>query len=114
MNGITYPTNDNVSPHPRETVTGIETGTETGKGIGTEIAIGETPLADDMGLRHHGSGIENVREMLRRGDHTRKKKKRKNHQSHYLPLSPGSWARCPSRQSLMVGVSLRPLFTRQR
>ena len=106
MNEITHHINVNASPRPHETVKGIVTGIETGKGIGTGIVIGETPLVDDMDLRRHGSGIENERETPPRGDHTRKKKRRRSHQSHFLPLSLGLSARCLNRQSLMVGLNL--------
>lgn len=99
---ITHRTNVNESPHPHETVTGIESGIGTGKGIGKEIVIGETATVDGMELRRRGSEIENERGMVLQGGHTKGKKKRKNHQSHSLPLSPGLSARCLTRQSLMV------------
>ena len=105
MNGITHPTNVSASPRPHETVTGIETGIETGKGIGTEIVIGGIPPVDDMDLHHRGSGTENVREMAPRSGYTRKKKKRRSHQSHCLPSSLGLSAHCLNRQGLMVGVN---------
>jgi len=101
-NEITHPTNVSASPRLHETVRGIETGTETGKGIGTEIVIGGRPPVDDMDLRRRGSGTENVRERAPQGGHTRKKKKRTSHQSHCLPSSLGLSARCPNRQGLMV------------
>jgi len=106
MNEITHPTNVSASPRLHETVRGIETGIETGKGIGTEIVIGGMRPVDDMDLRRRGSGIENVREMVPRGGHTRKKKKRRSHQSHCPPSSLGLSARCLNRQGLMVGVNL--------
>ena len=101
-------TNANVFHRLHEIVTETEIG--SGKGIGIEIAIGEMPHADGMELRHRGSGIENVREMSLRGDRTRRKKKKRNHQSRSLPLSLGLSARCLSRQSLMVGVNFHLLF----
>lgn len=102
MNVTIHPINVSVFRRPRGTVTGIEIGIETGRGTGTEIAIGERCRVDGMALRHRGSGTENVREMGPRGDYTRKIKTRRNHQSRSPPLSPGLSARCPSRQSLMV------------
>jgi len=105
MNEITHHINANASPRPHETARGIETGIETGKGIGTETVIGGTPLADGMDLHRRGSGIENEREMPPQGGHTRKKKKRRSHQSHSPPLSLGLSARCLNRQSLMVGLN---------
>ena len=105
MSEITHLINVNASPRPHETVRGIVSGIETGKGIETETAIGGTLLVDDTDLRLHGSGIENEREMPQDG-HTKKKKKRRNHQSHFLPLFLGLSARCLNRQSLMVGLML--------
>jgi len=101
---ITHPTNVSASPRLHETVTGIVTGIVTGKGIGKEIVIGGTPPVDDTDPRHSGSGKESETEMAPQGGHTRKKKRRRSHQSHCLPLSPGLLARCQNRQSLMVGV----------
>ena len=101
-NEITHPTNVSASPRLHETVTGIG----TGKGIGRETVIGGRAPVDDMDPRRRGSETENVREMAPRGGHTRKKKKRRSHQSHCLPSSLGLLARCLNRPSLMVGVNL--------
>jgi len=95
MSEITHPTNVSAFP-PQETVTGIVTGTETGKGTGIETEIGGNPPADATDLPRHGSGTENGRETLR-GGHTRKTKKRRSHQSRCLPLYLGLLARCLSR-----------------
>lgn len=64
MSETTHPINASASPQPHETVTGIVTGTVTGKGIEKETAIGGTPLVDGMDLRRHGSGTGNEREMV--------------------------------------------------
>ena len=105
MSEITHPTNVSASPQPHETVTEIENGIETGRGIGTESAIDERPPVDDMDLRSRGSGTGNEREMPPRDGHTTKKKKRRSHQSHSPPSFLGLSARCLNRQSLMVGVN---------
>ena len=110
MSEITHRINVNAYPRPRETVRGIVSGIETGKGIETETVIGETPLVDDMDLRRPGSGTENERETPQDG-RTRKKKKRRSHQSHFLPLFLGLSARCLNRQSLMVGLIPYSPFT---
>ena len=110
MSEITHRINVSASPRHHETVSETVSGTETGKGIETETAIGETPLVDDMDLRRYGSGIENERETLQDG-HMRKKKKRRSHQSHFLPLFLGLSARCLNRQSLMVGLIPYSPFT---
>jgi len=114
MSGITHHINVNASPRPHATVKGIVTGIETGKGIGTETVIGETAHVDDMDLHRHGSEIENEREMPPRGGHTRKKKKRRSHQSRFPPLSLGLSARCLNRRSLMVGLHFLLPAYRQR
>jgi hypothetical protein len=106
MNETTHPTNVSASPLPHETVTEIVTGIETGKGIGTESVKGGTHPADDTGLRRRGSGIENERKMVPRDGRTKRKKKRRSHQSHFLPLSLGLSARCLNPRNLMVGVNL--------
>ena len=105
MSGTTHPTSVSASPRPHETVTGIESGIETGKGTGREIARGGSLHADDMDPRRRGSGTENGSEMPQSG-HMRKRKKRRSHQSHCLPLSLGLSARCLSHRNLMVGASL--------
>jgi hypothetical protein len=114
MNEITHPTNASASLRRREIVTGNVIGIETGKGIETETVIGESLHVEDMELRRRGSGIGNVREMVPRSDHTRRKKKRKNSPSHCPPLSPGLWERCLSRQNLMVCVNLMFVIYHQR
>jgi hypothetical protein len=101
MNGTTHPTNVSASPRLHETAKG----TETGKGTGTGIVIDGRPPVDDMDLHRRGSGTENVREMAPRGGHTRRKKKRRSHQSHCLLSFLGLSARCLNPQSLMVGVN---------
>jgi hypothetical protein len=63
MSEITHPINVSASPRPHETVTGIVTGIETGKGRGTETVIGETPPADDTDLHRRGRGTESERKM---------------------------------------------------
>lgn len=113
MSEIMDPTNVSASPRLHETVTETVTGIEIGKGTGTEIVIGGRPPADDMDLRRSGSETENETEMALRGGHMRKKRKRRSHQSYYPPSSLGLLARCLSRQSLMVGVSLIFVVYRQ-
>lgn len=104
MSEITHLTNVNASPQPHETVTGIETGIETGKEI--ETVIGGSLPVDDMDLRRRGRGIENERKIPPRGGRTRRRKRRRSHQSHCLQSSLGLSAHCPNRQGLMVGVNL--------
>lgn len=110
MSEITHRINVSASPRPHETVSGIVSVIETGKGIETETAIGETPLVDDMDLRRCGSGKENERGTPQDG-HMKKKKKRRSHRSHFPPLFLGLSARCLNRQSLMVGlIPLLPAY----
>ena len=106
MNGTTHLTNVHASPH-RETARGTVIGIETGKGRGTEIATGGSPLVGDMDLHHSGNGRGNGRGTAPRDGHTRRSEKRTSHQSRCLPSSPGLWAPCPSRRNLTVGVSVK-------
>jgi hypothetical protein len=80
MKGTTHLINVNASPH-RETARGTVIGIETGKGTGTEIAIGGRPPVGDMDLRRNrGSGRGNGRGTALRDGHTKKSEKKISHQ----------------------------------
>lgn len=113
MNEITHLINVSASPRLHETVTEIVTGIVTGKEIGKGIVIGGMPPVDDTDLRHRGTGTESETGMAPQSGHTRKKKKRRSHQSHCLLSSPGLLAHCPNRQSLTVGADFTYLIYHQ-